>query len=109
MPYDQFKLIMGVRRKSGRKRELLRHFTEAENQQALDQYFDEKLTTQQIVDHLGYPIRQNLERWLRKDPRYAESIAHNFYPVDSKIKVVAMYLSGQFSLNIVIAHPSPYY
>ena len=29
------------------------------------------MTTAQVVEHLGYPTRRCLERWLAKDPRYA--------------------------------------
>ncbi len=69
----------------------MKHFTQAEKQRAIDMYFNEKLTTQGVVDFPGYPTRQNLERWLRKDQRYGENIAHNCYSVDLKIKAIEMY------------------
>ena len=77
----------------------MKHFSEPEKQRAIDLFFNEKLTTQQVVDRLGYPTRQNLERWLRKDKRYAERIAINFYAVDVKIKAVEMFLTRQYTLN----------
>lgn len=89
----------GVRTKSGRKREFLKHFSESEKQCAIDLFFSERLTTQQVVDRLGYPTRQNLERWLRKDKRYAERIAIKYYPVDVKIKAVEMFLTRRYTLN----------
>jgi len=42
----------------------MRHFSEEEKQRAVNLYFNEGLTTQETVNKLGYPTRQNLERWL---------------------------------------------
>lgn len=57
----------------------MRRFTEEEKQQAIDLYFEKGLTTKETVDRLGYPTRQNLERWLKNDPRYGENFRHGFY------------------------------
>ena len=81
----------------------MRHFSKAEKHRAIELYFSEVLTTQEVVDRLGYPTRQNLERWLRKDKRYAERVAHNFYPTDLKIKAVEMYQSKQYSTTEIVA------
>lgn len=81
----------------------MRHFSETEKQRAIELYFTEDLTTQEVVDRLGYPTRQNLERWLRQDERYAERIAHNFYPTALKIKAVEMYQSKEYSVSEIAA------
>lgn len=62
----------------------MRRFTDEEKQAAIDLYFREHLTTQGVVDRLGYPTRQNLERWLSKDARYGSNFRRGFYPVDEK-------------------------
>jgi transposase InsO family protein/transposase-like protein len=88
----------------------LKHFTDAEKQRAKDLYFSEKLTTQGVVDRLGYPTRQNLERWLREDPRYGEAIKHSFYPVELKTKAIEMYQTGRYTVGEIAEHlslPSP--
>ena len=50
----------------------MRHYTDDEKRKATGLYFDENLTSQQVVDRLGYPTRQCLESWLRKDKRYGD-------------------------------------
>jgi len=42
------------------------------------------MTTAQVVEHLGYPTRQCLERWLAKDPRYAGHMAKPIIPLEAK-------------------------
>lgn len=79
----------------------MRWFSEAEKQAAIDLYFKERLTTQETVDRLGYPTRQNLERWLRKDPRYGQSCRHQVYAVETNVKAAELYLSGQYTASQV--------
>ena len=81
----------------------MRHFTKEEKQRAMDLYFEEKLTTQAVVERLGYPTRQNLERWLKKDPRYGAHFRHGTYPVSLKVKAVEMYYSGQYTVEEIAA------
>jgi len=106
----ELNLTVGGADKKWKKEDLLKHFTDAEKQKAVDLYFSEKLTTQGVVDRLGYPTRQNLERWLRKDPRYGENMRHGFYPVELKTKAVEMYHTGRYTLEEIAEHlnlPSP--
>jgi predicted kinase len=42
-----------------------------ERRRAVDLCSATPMTTAQVVEHLGYPTRRCLERWLAKDPRYA--------------------------------------
>ena len=40
-----------------------------ERERAVGLYFTTPMTTAQVVEHLGYPTRQCLERWLAMDSR----------------------------------------
>lgn len=75
----------------------MRRFTDEEKIRAVDLYFDEKLTTGETVERLGYPTRQNLERWLKRDPRYGETFCHGFYSVETKVTVVERYRAGKYT------------
>ena len=44
----------------------MKRFSDLEKERALNLYFDEKLTTAETVRRLGYPTRQNLERWEKR-------------------------------------------
>lgn len=55
----------------------MKHFSEAEKERAIELYFAEKLTIQEVVTMSEYPARQNLERWLKKDERYADITSIN--------------------------------
>lgn len=58
---------------------------------AIGLYFDEDLTSQQVVDTLGYPTRQCLESWLREDERYGDgNFRHGFYPIPLKREAVRL-------------------
>ena len=46
-------------------------FSLEERSGAVELYFTTSMTTAKVADHLGYPTRQCLERWLAADPRYA--------------------------------------
>ena len=49
------------------------------------------MTSQQVVDRLGYPTRQCLESWLRKDKRNGDgNFRHGFYPVSLKREAVRL-------------------
>lgn len=77
----------------------MRRFTGEEKQTAVDLYFEEGLTTEETVKQLGYPTRQNLERWLNRDPRYGKSFRHGFYPIQTKVQVVELYRSGKYTAD----------
>lgn len=46
-----------------------------ERERAVELYFTTPMMTAQVVEHLGYPTRQCLERWLAMDSRYAGHMA----------------------------------
>ena len=49
-------------------------FSREERERAVELYFTTSMSTKQVVEHLGYPTRQCLERWLHADPRYADVV-----------------------------------
>ena len=50
-------------------------FSPEERRRAVDLYSATPMTMAQVVEHLGYPTGQCLERWLAKDPRHAGHMA----------------------------------
>lgn len=48
----------------------------------------------QVVEYLGYPTRQCLERWLAKDPRYAGHMAKPIIPLETRTKAIELVLGG---------------
>lgn len=46
-------------------------FSPEERKRAVELYLTTSMTTAEVVEHLGYPTRQCLERRLAKDSRYA--------------------------------------
>ena len=52
------------------------------------------MSTKQVVEHLGYPTRQCLERWLRDDPRYADAVPKPPIPLETRCRAVELCLSG---------------
>ena len=78
----------------------MRHYTGDEKKAAIDLYFDTEMTSQEVVDKLGYPTRQCLERWLRKDERYSDgNFCHGFYPVSLRREAVRLRLEEGFALK----------
>ena len=57
---------------------------------AVDLYFTTPMTTAQVVEHLGYPTRQCLERRLAKDPRYAGHMAKPIIPLETRTKAIEL-------------------
>ena len=57
------------------ERKDFRMFSLEERERAVELYFTTPMTTAQVVEHLGYPTRQCLERWLAMDSRYAGHMA----------------------------------
>ena len=69
-------------------------FSSEERERAVDLYFTTPMTTAQVVEHLGYPTRQCLERWLAKDPRYAGHMAKPIIPLETRTKAIELVLGG---------------
>ena len=65
-----------------------------ERERAVELYFTTPMTTAQVVEHLGYPTRQCLKRWLAKDPRYAGSMAKPIIPLETRTKAIELVLGG---------------
>ena len=69
-------------------------FSPEERERAAELYFTTPMTTAQVVEHLGYPTRQCLERWLAKDPRYAGHMAKPIIPLETRTKAIELVLGG---------------
>lgn len=50
----------------------MRRYTEEEGSRAVELFFEGNMAQQQVVDKLGFPTRQCLERWLSADSRYRD-------------------------------------
>ena len=48
----------------------------------------------EVVECLGYPTRQCLERWLAMDPRYAGRMAKPIIPLETRRKAIELVLGG---------------
>lgn len=59
-----------------------------ERERAVDLYLTALMTTAQVVEHLGYPTRQCLERRLAKDHRYAGHMAEPIIPLETRTKAI---------------------
>lgn len=65
-----------------------------ERERAVELYFTTSMSTKQVVEHLGYPTRQCLERWLHADPRYADVVPKPPIPLGTRRRAVELCLSG---------------
>ena len=68
-------------------------FSLEERERAVELYFTTPMTTAQVVEHLGYPTRQCLERWLAMDSRYA-AIWPNPSSLETRRRAVELVLGG---------------
>ena len=59
-----------------------------ERQRAVALYFTTLMTPAQVVEHLGYPTRQCLERWPAKDPGHAGHMAKPIIPLETGTKAI---------------------
>ena len=59
-----------------------------ERRRAVDLYSATPMTTAQVVEHLGYPTRQCLERWPARDPGYADHMAKPIIPLETRTKAI---------------------
>ena len=69
-------------------------FSLEERERAVELYFTTPMTTAQVVEHLGYPTRQCLERWLAMDSRYAGHMAKPIIPLETRRRAVGPVLGG---------------
>ena len=76
------------------ERKDFRMFSLEERERAVELYFTTPMTTAQVVEHLGYPTRQCLERWLAMDSRYAGHMAKPIIPLETRRRAVELVLVG---------------
>ena len=60
----------------------------------MELYLTTPMTTAQVVECLGYPTRQCLERWLAMDPRYAGRMAKPIIPLETRRRAIELVLGG---------------
>ena len=66
-----------------------------ERERAVELYFTTSMSAKQVVEHLGCPTGQCLERWLHADPRYADVVAKPSVPLGGgRRRAVGLCLSG---------------
>lgn len=63
-------------------------FSPEERQRAVGLYSATPMTTAQVVEHLGHPTRQCLERWPAKDPGYAGHMAKPIILMETRAKAI---------------------
>ena len=73
-------------------------FSLEERERAVELYFTTPMTTAQVVEHLGYPTRQCLERWLAMDSRYAGHMAKPIIPLETR-RVFCQIFVGRFGVS----------
>ena len=76
------------------ERKDFRMFSLEERERAVELYFTTPMTTAQVVEHLGRPTRQCLERWLAMDSRYAGHMAKPIIPLETRLKAIELVLGG---------------
>ena len=76
------------------ERKVSRMFSLEERSRAVELYLTTPMTTAQVVECLGYPTRQCLERWLAMDPRYAGRMAKPIIPLETRRKAIELVLGG---------------
>ena len=69
-------------------------FSPEERKRAVELYPTTSTTTAEVVEHLGYPTRQCLERRLAKDPRYAGCMRSPIIPLETGQKAIEPVLDG---------------
>ena len=78
----------------GTERKVSRMFSLEECSRVVELYLTTPMTTAQVVECLGYPTRQCLERWLAMDPRYAGRMAKPIIPLETRRKAIELVLGG---------------
>ena len=65
-----------------------------ERKRAVELYPTTSTTNAEVVEHLGYPTRQCLERWLAKDLRHAGRRGAPIIPLETRQKAIEPVLGG---------------
>ena len=65
-----------------------------ERKRAVELYPTTSTTNAEVVEHLGYPTRQCLERWLAKDLRHAGHRGAPIIPLETRQKAIEPVLGG---------------
>lgn len=63
-------------------------FSPEERQRAMDLYLTTPMTTAQVVEYLGHPTRQCLERWPAADSRYAGHVDRPIILMETRTKTI---------------------
>ena len=63
-------------------------FSPEERKRAVELYPMTSTTTAEEAEHLGYPTRQCLERWLAKNSRYAGRMRSPIIPLETGQKAI---------------------
>ena len=69
-------------------------FSPEEHKRAVELYLTTSMTAAEVVEHLGYPTRQCLERRLVKDPCHAGRMRNPIIPMETRQKAIELVLSG---------------
>ena len=69
-------------------------FSREKCERAVEPYFTTSMSTKQVVEHLGDPTRQCLERWLRANPRYTDDVPKSPIPLETRRRAVERCLFG---------------
>ena len=69
-------------------------FSPEEHKRAVELYLTTSMTADEVVEHLGHPTRQCLERWLAKDPRHAGRMRSPIIPMETRQKAIELVLGG---------------
>ena len=59
-----------------------------ERKRAVELYLTTSMTAAEVVERLGYPTKQCLERWLAKDPRHAGRMRSPIIPMETRQKAM---------------------
>ena len=69
-------------------------FSPEEHKRAVELYLTTSMIAAEVVERLGYPTRQCLERWLAKDPRHAGRMRSPIIPMETRQKAIELVLGG---------------
>lgn len=69
-------------------------FSPEERKRAVEPCLATSMIAAEVVERLGYPTRQCLERWLAKDPRHAGRMRSPIIPMETGQKAIELVLGG---------------
>lgn len=75
-------------------------FSPEERRRAVEPCLTTSMTTAEVVEHLGYPTRQCLERWLARDPRYAGRMRSPIFPLETRRKTIELVVFRQIEVDV---------